>query len=101
ASTLRREERPLKDLWVSCKCGESDTTSGCASNPTVGNAYDKLYEHGVTLLFGETSEITGGEQLVAKRCRTPAIRDQFMKMFDRYQEMINRHKTDDLSESQP
>src|SRR5882762_6186613 len=29
ASTLRREERPLKDLWVSCKCGESDTTSGC------------------------------------------------------------------------
>src|SRR4029077_21088189 len=101
ASTLRREERPLKDLWVSCKCGESDTTSGSASNPTVGNAYDKLYEQGVTLLFGETSEITGGEHLVADRCRTPEVRAEFMRMFHRYQEMINRHKTDDLSESQP
>src|SRR4249920_3071711 len=27
ASELQREERPLKDLWVSTKCGESDTTS--------------------------------------------------------------------------
>jgi (2R)-sulfolactate sulfo-lyase subunit beta len=101
ASVLRREERPLKDLWVSCKCGESDTTSGLASNPTVGNAYDKLYGHGVTLVFGETTEVTGGEHLVAERCRTPEIRAQFMKMFDRYQEVVNRHKTSDLSESQP
>src|ERR1700730_4031647 len=43
ASELQREERPLKDLWVSTKCGESDTTSGCGANPTVGNAFDKLY----------------------------------------------------------
>ena len=61
ASELRREERPLKDLWVSTKCGESDTTSGCGANPTVGNAFDKLYPHGVTLVFGETTELTGGE----------------------------------------
>src|SRR5579872_2739486 len=33
ASTLVREERPIKELWVSTKCGESDTTSGLASNP--------------------------------------------------------------------
>ena len=101
ASTLKREERPLRDLWVSTKCGESDTTSGCAGNPSVGNAYDKLYEQGVTLIFGETTELTGGESLVVKRCRTPQIAQQFMKMFDRYQDVINRHKTDNLSESQP
>jgi (2R)-sulfolactate sulfo-lyase subunit beta len=101
ASTLVREERPLKDLWVSCKCGESDTTSGLAANPTVGNAYDKLYEQGVTLLFGETTEITGGEHLVAKRCRTPEIAKQFMAMFDRYQKVVFDHKVDDLSDSQP
>lgn len=101
ASALRREECPLRDLWVSTKCGESDTTSGTAANPSVGNAFDKLYGHGVTLCFGETSELTGGEQLVAKRCRTPEIADQFMAMFNRYQNMINRHKTNDLSESQP
>jgi (2R)-sulfolactate sulfo-lyase subunit beta len=29
------------------------------------------------------------------------VREQFMFMFDRYQDVINRHKTTDLSESQP
>lgn len=101
ASELRREERPLKDLWVSTKCGESDTTSGCGSNPTVGNVFDKLYPHKVTLVFGETTEITGGEHLVAARCRTPKVKKEFMAMFDRYQEVIDRHKTSDLMDSQP
>jgi len=101
ASELRREERPLKDLWVSTKCGESDTTSGIGANPCVGNAFDKLYPHGVTLVFGETTELTGGEHLVAARCRNDAVRKKFQAMFDRYQEVINRHKTSDLSESQP
>jgi len=101
ASALQREEFPIRDLWVSTKCGESDTTSGCAGNPSVGNAYDKFYEQGMTLVFGETTEITGGEHLVAQRCRTPQIAEQFMAMFNRYQEVINRHKTSDLSESQP
>ncbi len=101
ASELHREEAPLSDLWVSTKCGESDTTSGCAANPTVGNAFDKVYPHGTTLLFGETSEITGGEHLVAARCRNDEVRERFMFMFNRYQDMINRFKTSDLSDSQP
>ena len=101
ASEKQREEAPLAELWVSTKCGESDTTSGCGSNPTVGNAFDKMYDKGVTLLFGETSEITGGEHLVAERCRDDAVRERFMFMFNRYQDMINRHKTNDLSDSQP
>ncbi|MCY4320057.1 MAG: UxaA family hydrolase [Alphaproteobacteria bacterium] len=101
ASEAVREEAPVSELWVSTKCGESDTTSGCASNPTVGNAFDKLYPLGNTLVFGETTELTGGEHLVAERCRTPEIRERFMYMFDRYQEVVERHKTSDLSESQP
>ena len=101
ASEAVREEAPLADLWVSTKCGESDTTSGCGSNPTVGNAFDKLYPLGATMAFGETTEITGGEHLVAERCRTPEIRERFMFMFNRYQEVVERHKTSDLSESQP
>ena len=101
ASELRREERPLKDLWISTKCGESDTTSGCGANPAVGNAFDKLYPHKTTLVFGETTELTGGEHLVAARCRTPAVRKKFQFMFDRYQAIIDKHKTSDLSDSQP
>ena len=101
ATEQRREECPINELWVSTKCGESDTTSGLASNPTVGNVFDKLYAKGSTLLFGETSEITGGEHLVAERCKTPEVRKQFMDMFDRYAAMIDAHKTNDLSDSQP
>jgi (2R)-sulfolactate sulfo-lyase subunit beta len=101
ASELKKEECQLADLWVSCKCGESDTTSGCGSNPTVGNAFDKLEPFGVTMCFGETTEITGGETIVADRCATPEVRADWMRVFNRYQEVINRHKTNDLSDSQP
>ena len=101
ASELQRVECPISDLWVSTKCGESDTTSGCGANPTVGSAFDKMEPLGVTMCFGETTEITGGENIVADRCATPQVRDDFMKMFNRYQEVVERHKTSDLSESQP
>jgi (2R)-sulfolactate sulfo-lyase subunit beta len=101
ASELQRSECALDELWVSTKCGESDTTSGCGANPTVGDAFDKLYEAGCTLVFGETTELTGGEQIVAARCRDDDVRADFMRVFDRYQDVINRHKTSDLSDSQP
>lgn len=101
ASEKQREKCAIAELWISTKCGESDTTSGCGSNPTVGNAFDKLHALGSTLVFGETSEITGGENIVAARCANDEVRAKFMFMFDRYQNMINRHKTSDLSDSQP
>jgi (2R)-sulfolactate sulfo-lyase subunit beta len=101
ASELKREEAPIGELWVSTKCGESDTTSGCGANPTVGNAFDKLYPQKATLVFGETTELTGGEHLVADRCINDEVRERFMFMFDRYQDLVNRHKTSDLSDSQP
>jgi (2R)-sulfolactate sulfo-lyase subunit beta len=101
ASEKQREECALNELWVSTKCGESDTTSGCGANPTVGNAFDKLYDAGCTLVFGETTELTGGEHIVAARCRDDKVRERFMFMFDRYQRVVNDHKTSDLSESQP
>ena len=52
---------------VSIKCGESDTTTGLGSCPTVGEAVDRLVDAGATVIFGETSELTGGEHLVADR----------------------------------
>jgi (2R)-sulfolactate sulfo-lyase subunit beta len=102
ASELQREECPLSDLWISTKCGESDTTTGLASCPTVGNMYDKLIPHGVTGVFGETSEITGAEHLAKARAATPTIGEKWMKTWQAYEdEVIQAHKTDDLSESQP
>jgi (2R)-sulfolactate sulfo-lyase subunit beta len=101
ASELRREEVPVKDLFVSVKCGESDTTSGLASNPTVGNLIDKLDPLGVTSCFGETSEITGAELVCKERAATPEVGEKFLQVWSAYNDVIEQFKTDDLSESQP
>ena len=101
SSELRREECGIEELWISVKCGESDTTSGLASNPTVGNLMDKLEPLGVHLCFGETSELTGAERVCAERAETPEVRDNFLKTWNAYNDFILDNKTDDLSESQP
>jgi (2R)-sulfolactate sulfo-lyase subunit beta len=101
ASEKQREKCALTELFVSTKCGESDTTSGLASNPTVGNLIDKIDPLGATTCFGETSEITGAEEVCASRAASKEAADKFMRTFLAYQEVIDRYKTDDLSESQP
>jgi (2R)-sulfolactate sulfo-lyase subunit beta len=102
ASERMREECPLTDLWVAAKCGESDTTTGLASCPTVGNMYDKLIPSGLYGCFGETSELTGAEHLAAARAASPEIGRKFLDTWSAYQnEVIEAHKTSDLSDSQP
>ena len=102
ASELQREECDLSELWISAKCGESDTTTGLASCPTVGNMYDKLIPKGIYGVFGETSEITGAEDLAKARAATKAIGEKWYRTWQAYEtEVIQAHKTDDLSESQP
>ncbi len=101
ASELQREECPISELYISVKCGESDTTSGLASNPTVGNLVDKLIPAGATICFGETSEITGAESVCASRAISPEVGEKFLRTWNAYNDEILRHKTSDLSESQP
>ncbi len=102
ASERAREECDIADLWVSTKCGESDTTTGLASCPTVGNMYDKLIPKGVYGVFGETSEITGGEHIAKKRAIDEKVGEKWYRVWKAYQDdVIEAHKTDDLSESQP
>lgn len=102
ATELPREECSISELWVSTKCGESDTTTGLGSCPTVGNMYDKLLPEGIYGVFGETSEITGAEHICKARAATPETGERWFKMWKAYQDdVIEAHKVDDLSESQP
>lgn len=101
ASELQRVECSFDELYVSTKCGESDTTSGLASNPTVGNVFDRLNEMGATTCFGETSEIMGAELVCKERAATPEVGEEFMRVFNAYNDIILQNKTDDLSGSQP
>ncbi len=101
ASEKQRTECSISDLWIAVKCGESDTTSGLASNPAVGNLMDKLEPHGVHLCFGETSEITGAEKVCAARGKDEDAKKKFLKTWNNYNNFILENKTNDLSESQP
>ncbi|EFV79713.1 MULTISPECIES: UxaA family hydrolase [Cytobacillus] len=100
ASELQREPIELKDLTISIKCGESDTTTGLGSCPTVSQAVDRLVDAGATVFFGETSELTGGEHLIAQRMATPELHEKFMAIYEDYVGEIES-KGVDLLGSQP
>jgi (2R)-sulfolactate sulfo-lyase subunit beta len=101
-SGVLREEFDVSQLWVAAKCGESDTTTGLASCPAVGNMYDKWIPGGIYGCFGETTEITGAEHLCKARAATPEIGEKFMRAWQAYQdEVVEPYKTSDLSDSQP
>ena len=101
ASELQREECKFNELYISVKCGESDTTTGLSSCPTVGNVLDKAVAMGGTASFGETSELTGGEHIVMAKAANAKVVEEFKAIFKDYTDMIFKEKTDDLSESQP
>jgi (2R)-sulfolactate sulfo-lyase subunit beta len=100
ATELRREPIEAGDLTISIKCGESDTTTGLGSCPTVGETIDHLLDHGATVIFGETSELTGGEHLVAARMATDELQEAFQQAYDDYVSEITSRGTDLLG-SQP
>jgi (2R)-sulfolactate sulfo-lyase subunit beta len=100
ASEAQREEVALSELVISTKCGESDTTSGLGSNPTIGRFCEWFVEDGGTFFFGETSELTGGEHIVAERIEDPKQRDKFQRLFDEHQRVILDQEADLLG-SQP
>ncbi|HEV2295364.1 MAG TPA: UxaA family hydrolase [Tepidisphaeraceae bacterium] len=102
ASEIQRSECKLSELYISVKCGESDTTTGLSSCPTVGNVLDKHVEIGGTCSFGETSELTGAEHIVKSKAANKEVETKFTAMFEDYQKLVFDQKSgSDLSESQP
>jgi (2R)-sulfolactate sulfo-lyase subunit beta len=100
ATELQRQRVEAQELTVSIKCGESDTTTGLGSCPAVGRTIDRLLDEGATVIFGETSELTGGEHLVAARMANPSLEAAFRDAYDGYIAEITS-KDADLLGSQP
>ena len=100
ATSLKRENCDFSELFIGLKCGESDTTSGIASNPAVGVVADRLVSQGATLVFGETPELTGAEDVVAKKFVTKELSFEFMQVWQSYFDFITS-KGVDLLGSQP
>ncbi|MBT8212859.1 MAG: UxaA family hydrolase [Acidimicrobiia bacterium] len=100
ATGLSREPVEWSELLVSTKCGESDTTSGLASNPTVGRVFERLESLGSTMIFGETTEVTGAEDKIVEQCTTPDVAAAFQQGFDDYQDLVKSQGVN-LMGSQP
>lgn len=88
AGMLQREEFPISELIVGTECGGSDPTSGLAANPAVGAMSDLLVEAGGTSILSETTEFIGAEHILAKRARTPQIKDRLYEIIYRYEKAL-------------
>ena len=87
ASKQRRVEAGDEHLCLGVKCGYSDTTSGIAGNPAIGYLFDKVVKAGGTAFFGETTEIIGAEQALAKRAVTPEVGRAILKAVEYREEL--------------
>ncbi|HEY2342750.1 MAG TPA: UxaA family hydrolase [Chthoniobacteraceae bacterium] len=68
-----RKPFDVRDLVVGTICGGSDATSGITANPAVGRAFDQLVQNGARVIFEETGELIGCEQIMAARASRPGL----------------------------
>ena len=95
ACTCRRSPQPLSKLRIGLKCGGSDGFSGITANPLLGRFSDWLCtEQGGTTVLTEVPEMFGAETLLMRRCATPELLEQTIRL-------INDFKTYFLSHGQP
>ena len=95
ACTCKRTPQPLSKLRVGLKCGGSDGFSGITANPLLGRFSDWLcMEQGGTTVLTEVPEMFGAETLLMRRCATPELLEQTIRL-------INDFKTYFLSHGQP
>jgi altronate dehydratase large subunit len=73
-----REPMDVSDLVVGTVCGGSDATSGITANPAVGRAFDLLVESGARVVFEETGELIGCEQIMASRAARPELAPELL-----------------------
>ncbi|MGN0942588.1 UxaA family hydrolase [Fusobacterium varium] len=88
ASKLQREEFPISELIVGTECGGSDPTSGLASNVLIGELSDRLVALGATSILSETTEFIGAEHILAKRAKTPEIKERIYEIVHRYEKAL-------------
>ena len=94
ASEIARTPCPLSELVVGVECGGSDTTSGIASNPTVGEFADRFVDAGGTVILSEPAEFMGAEHMLAARATNPADAERIYTMVRWFEEEAARAGVD-------
>jgi altronate dehydratase large subunit len=79
AEILKKEERvpcDLSELFLTTKCGGTDSTSGLAANPAVGYAADCVVSAGGSAVISELNELIGTEDYLASRAVSEEAEDR-------------------------
>jgi altronate dehydratase large subunit len=84
----KREPFPLSKLVLAIECGGSDATSGLAANPATGIAADMLIDEGGTVIFSEPQEMTGTQDILAKRAVSGQVAEAIRAMIDREEQRM-------------
>ncbi|SHJ44734.1 altronate dehydratase large subunit [Dethiosulfatibacter aminovorans DSM 17477] len=82
ALSFERKEIPVSRLIVGVKCGGSDTSSGIASNPSVGDAVDKMVDLGATCIAGELFELQGCQEVLDGRASSPEVAEKINHLIE-------------------
>jgi len=73
AAAASREVVPVSELILGLNCGGSDTISGVTANPALGVASDLLIAEGGTVIFSETPEMIGAENVLTRRAANAQV----------------------------
>ena len=89
AAMQPKELCDISEVLLGIECGGSDTTSGIAGNPAVGELSDLLVDLGASAIISESIEWIGGEHILAKRAATPEIHNQIIKICEDYEKHLS------------
>lgn len=84
----KREPFPVSKLTLALECGGSDATSGLAGNPATGIAANMLIDEGGTVIFSEPQEMTGTQDILAKRAVNKTVAEAIRRMIDREEQRM-------------
>ncbi len=82
---------PISQLAVAVECGHSGASSGIVANPLVGEFAKDLAARGGRVLFSETLEWTGAEDVLASRAVTTEVADKIKLAIKRRHQIAVRN----------
>ena len=94
AAELKREPCDVSDIIFGIKCGGSGALSIISNNSAVGRAADILVAEGGTVIFSETPEILGMEQMLASRAASEEVAQKILNCANRLKDQISYHGVD-------
>lgn len=80
-SSEKREKCTLNGMILSVLNGASDPTSGLFANPCAGYISDFIIHHGGSVVFSQTPELIGAEEIAINKC-APKKRSKLRKMIE-------------------